>query len=979
MKYPEIDNRSKDEIIQNIKSKAIGFAPEWKFDEENPDVGTALSMIYADMFSLNVEKLNKISLKNMIGFFNELDAELLPSYPSNGYIKFGISSNIEQGARVYKGTTLLSQTEDKEEPQTVFQTMNDVLVTYAQPEHIFCVNGEHDYIQKIANLKEDNITENNVYLFNLDKQNLQEHILYISHTDGFDIKNRTWIYFDFSPYFENKLSTEVLEKFCEEKYAIWEYQTEDGFEKFEYVKCEDGKILLIKGENTKQFGISKIFENESRFIRCRIYDINEFENLIMQKISIKTRGVAILPDVISDGGIDKNIYECFAFGEKFTVFSDVYFASQEVLTKKGANVELSFNLSFAKVPLDIEIDEPNVNWKLIMKKSEFKPDVEYDVTIDEVIWEYYNGKGWARLFKNNEYNDVFTTKHGTMGQYRTINFMCPEDIDTILVNSTDAPCIRAQIIKVNNAFKIKGNYISPVIENTLFKYEYIKNEIIPQKLDILNNLEHKQIDRQQILDESVSISLFNRPQIKETCVYLSFDEKLTDGPIRILFSLFDVVKEKLPRLTFEYFGKNGFAQMNVFDDTLNFAKSGILTFVAPKDFTKTTIFGKEGYYIRIVDVTNHYGNKEKVSQMPLLTGVHINVTEITNTQKREVELFDIEPFDKNHVCHLLYNKVQKVVVEVLENDEWIIWEEVSDFASSEPTSRHYRVDRIYGNIIFSDDKNGMIPKASDFESIRVHYTTGGGTLGNVPANAIGQMNISVDFVSEISNPYDTTGGTDVETIRESIIRNAHAIRHGYRAVTARDYENLAKSANRNINRVKCFTGRTHSGARQGGDITLVILLKDLSGGNRAFEVVHNDVLDFLSDKIPENILRLGKFHIVQPKFLELSVKVEVVVANFGDIFEASEKAEQALEKFINPITGNFNERGWNIGQIPNRTQIINCLKDVESIKFIKNIFVSAYTEGKFGKTEVDFDNLADKNFILPVSGKHEIIITVEER
>lgn len=98
-----------------------------------------------------------------------------------------------------------------------------------------------------------------------------------------------------------------------------------------------------------------------------------------------------------------------------------------------------------------------VEWDWVMRRSDFKPDLEYDITIDAVIWEYFNGSGWARLFSDNTGGDVFSVKNGTMGQYRTLSFLCPTDMSPILVNARESCYVRARILKVNNLYKTLGN------------------------------------------------------------------------------------------------------------------------------------------------------------------------------------------------------------------------------------------------------------------------------------------------------------------------------------------------------------------------------------------------------------------------------------------------------------------------------------------------------------------------------------------
>ena len=51
-----IDSRTEQDILQEIKQLAESYVPEWKFDTENPDIGSVISMIYARQMMDNVDK-----------------------------------------------------------------------------------------------------------------------------------------------------------------------------------------------------------------------------------------------------------------------------------------------------------------------------------------------------------------------------------------------------------------------------------------------------------------------------------------------------------------------------------------------------------------------------------------------------------------------------------------------------------------------------------------------------------------------------------------------------------------------------------------------------------------------------------------------------------------------------------------------------------------------------------------------------------
>jgi hypothetical protein len=443
------------------------------------------------------------------------------------------------------------------------------------------------------------------------------------------------------------------------------------------------------------------------------------------------------------------------------------------------------------------------------------------------------------------------------------------------------------------------------------------------------------------------------------------------------------------------------------DETKQLRKTGIVTFMGNRDFRLLRLWDKPCYWIRILDVDEAYNDRRKPLQLSRAKGIYCNATRIYQQESRVEERFYIEYQAEDILCSLLHTPVQDIEVwvdelELGEQEQWKLWEkagklqlprdaqgepqeawvrwtEVDDLALSGPDDRHFLVDRNLGEVRFGNGKYGRMPTARDSESVRIAYRSGGGESGNLPEGAVSRINISVGFVNSVQNLEVTSGGCDQETIQQALVRMAASLRHGGRAVTSADYEALALEASRNIWKAKCFPNVNENGAKEPGSVTLVILQKDFQKGRSFFGTVQEQVYQYVSSRISGNIADLKRFTVAPPQFLELSVKVELSVGSFNQVFQVKEAVEKRLAEFINPMSGNFDGRGWEIGFIPNRTQIANCLKDIEGIAQLKNVWISAFREGIHGWTEADLEQSGEMIFGLPLSGRHEIQITVEER
>ena len=1015
MKLPKIDDRTKEDIMQYMKQHLSSYVPEWRFDEQNPDAGTALAMIYAEMMSETIYRFNQVLEKNKRAFFSTIGAKLLPAMPANGYVTFSLVNDEVEEVLVKQGEQVSADTKDGE--SVVFETTQDVYVTTARPECLYLCNKERDQISCMFE-QEEPLEEDAVFpacaLFDLHTPNLQQHTWYFSHPSILNIKNEAWVYCSFLSAEKKQVEETVLQAFLNEENVTFEYYSEEGFVPFEKRRLQLGQIALKKGAKQPQFVCSERDGIESYWIRCMVKDIKPFQNFTMRALALRSEGEQIPPDVIHAKGVDQKIREFFPFGERASLYDEVYFMSEEVLGKKGASITLEFDLDFLKVPLEVQDADNEMNWKTIMKRSDIKVNLEYDISIAEVIWEYYNGEGFTRLFVNEQYADVFSVpgqdkRQGALeqlpkNQHISIHFQSPTDLEPVLVNSMNACCIRARVLKMNNLYKMKGNYITPLVSNPTLQYQYIHNDLVPEVFMAENNMELVTFREYTMCrNEQEFYPLIGR-QEDVTTLYMGFSKPLFNGPIKMLCRLEENFLEARPLLQFEYRTKKGWKNLLVIDETENFRKTGIITILGNTDFAKATLFGKEKYWIRVKDINNRYYNMDTKQTLQKLLGIYMNTTQVYAVETKAPEWFDILPQEENKECQLGATQIHEIHVWVnekktLHKDEleqlqkeyavrfdyaatgeaqaiWVEWKETDRFESEATQKRYYQVDRIEGIVRFPNGRNGKIPPSGSEPTIYIEYSCGGGELGNLPTGAVQKLNRTIGFISEVQNPETTTGGCDQEKVEEALQRNAAAMRHGYRAVTASDYEALAYEATRNICKTKCFANRNAQGEKASGHITLVVLQRHYENTVKQFDMVRSQILNYMRERMSTYLFEQNRFHVIEPEFVVLAVSVTIEVTDYNHIFDIRNAVMTRLQEFLNPMTGNYHKNGWNIGVLPNVTQIKNALKDIKGIYYIENIRLTGYKQCVQGLVEVDLEKVENRAYVLPLSGTHEIIMKV---
>lgn len=977
MKEWKQDSGSSEDIIRHIREIGLNYTPEWNFNPENPDIGAALAFVYAEMQEETMKQLNRAGYKNQLAFFNALGAGLERALPARGYAAFRIAADAPEGAEIDAGTGMAADIPDAEESTAQYETTEDIYVTPARPQCLYFADGQRDGIYRIS----DNVQEQKeaLVLFREKGENLQTHELYMAHEEVLDIFGEAYLEINFYTRNGQPLEKEQLNRLTDPGNAVFSYWSENGWQNFSDISFLQDSILLHKLREQAPFAKRQFDDMENYMVRCRILDIGQIKETSIEKIGMCSRSLRLAPQSIYGASVECNPREYFPFGQRMMPFEEVYFGSMEALSKKGADISLSFYLDFAVVPLETNPDEKPVEWKWVMKKSDFRPDPDYDISIEEVIWEYFNGNGWSRLFPGQEYSDVFSIHHGLLSQQKTISFTCPEDMMPILVNSCETCYIRARILKMNNLYKLKGQYIVPVLGNTTFSYSYREKNISPQWVGLVNNLETRVLSGREM--EKQAIPLFQKAEVKEKTLYLGFDRAPKGSPVRMLFLMEDALPEQSGSLCWEYYSTKGWREMNLADETRSLTHSGLVTFIGQEDFCKVSRFGRCMYWIRLRDENGFYEKNAGNLHYPVLKAVWMNAVEIRHMERKETELFTLDETQENCSFQLMHGNIDEISVSICEdsgeNADYVLWKETKDLETEEPDSWVYRVDRETGTVFFGNGSHGRIPPLGREDGIKISYKCGGGSRANAGPGQVNKLNQTIGFVTGVHNPESLWGGMDAETPAEALHRYGAKLRHWNRAVTVRDYEELAREASRVLNKVRCFGGRNRDGEKEAGAVTLVVLPGGDYMDKSLTTSVQETVYQYLQQRMDPSIVKRKQFYVTGPKLVEVKVMVEVVVESFQEVFQVRRKIQERIQTFLDPMKGHFDGKGWNIGQFPGAMQIQNAMKEIPEILQIRKVYLVTFVSGPKGRQEVDPETIRMHPYILPVSGTHEVLVTVQ--
>lgn len=972
MKDWKLDSGTNEDIIRHMKEIAANYTPEWNFNPDEPDIGSALAFVYADMLEGTIEQFKRIGYKNQLAFFNELGAELGRAVPANGYVVFEMSEDAPEGTEVDAGMGMTADLPDEEGNRIQFETEADIYVTPARPSCLYLTDGRKDAIYQLTQDLQ-NQTEPLV-LFREKGENLQSHELYLAHDEVFEIFGEACLELSFLVRKGQFLERRFLENLTDSNNAQFSYWNGQDWEEFAEVSLLKEKLLLRKRSNQPPFAKMELEKKETYVVRCRILDIRKAEGISVEEIRIQSRAERVRPQTIYGASVECSQQEYFPFGQQLMPFEEVYFGSKEVLGKRGAEITLSFHLDFVPIPLETNPEENPIEWKWIMKRSDFRPNPDFDISIEEVIWEYFNGNGWSRLFLGREYSDAFGISQGTLSRQKTITFTCPADIEPILVNSHETCYIRARILKINNMFKTKGQYIVPVLGNTTFSYSYEEPYRQPEIICLKNNLEQKLFSGQN--------QMFIGTEEEEKALYIGFETPPKGAPVRMLLIMENMSSGKRGSISWEYYSSKGWKEMNLADETYSLSRTGLVTFVGAEDFCKTFRFDRERYWIRLRDEGEFYGKNGKEEQYPVLKALKMNAVKIRHMEREETEFFTLEYSKEDYSFSLMHGNIDRISVEIKEGDGeetyWESWQEVADLKTAPAGNRVFQIDRTTGIVTFGNGNYGKIPPFGREEGIRIHYKCAGGRQANVGPGLVSKMNQTVGFVTGVENPQGLYGGLDAETPKEALRRSGARLRHWDRAVTARDYEELAMEAARVLKKVRCFGGRNELGERETGAVTLVVLPEQNQMTQSQICSVQETIYQYLSSRMDPGIIERKQFYVIGPKLVEVKVIAEVVVGSFQDVFRVRRNVQRKIETFLDPMKGHFDGNGWEIGQFPNAMQIQNAIKEVPEVVQIRKVYLVTFINGLKGRQEVNPDVICRHPYILPMSGMHEVLVNVQE-
>jgi len=285
------------------------------------------------------------------------------------------------------------------------------------------------------------------------------------------------------------------------------------------------------------------------------------------------------------------------------------------------------------------------------------------------------------------------------------------------------------------------------------------------------------------------------------------------------------------------------------------------------------------------------------------------------------------------------------VVRVADEDGWQEWTQVADFASSEAGDRHFVLDAVAGEVAFGPavrQEDGTLrsygavpPKGA---RIRLDaYLTGGGRVGNVAPRAVSVLKSSIPYVSRVENRRAMTGGVDGEDIDNAKVRGPITLRTRGRAVTAEDYEHLAREAAPEVARVRAVAAG--DGADPGSVRVLVVPAIPSEGGRLAFEQLlpSEETLARIAARLDECRVVGARVLVEPPSYRGITIVARLRARARANPTRLQAEALEALYRYFHPIIGGPEGNGWPFGRPIQVGEVYSVLQGLRGTEIVEDV------------------------------------------
>ncbi|MCK4796033.1 MAG: putative baseplate assembly protein [Spirochaetes bacterium] len=984
---PNLDDRTYQEIVDEAIRLIPHYCPEWT--NHNPtDPGITLIELFGWMVEMVIYRLNKVPEKNYLSLLDLVGLSLVPPQPSKALLTFSPVEGYDGNVQI-KRNTLVSIAKSESMDAIIFETDKNLVVS--DIKLTACSSSEAGRITDNIGYLNNEEKKDGFPLFS--GKNEVNRYLYISDPSiGFLSDNNAWN-ITFNCANEIKTVNDEIVNFLE-----WEYWNGKKWTHIDYarslsnIKKQDNEIYFIGPIDIEETEVENI---KGYFLRASLINIPErkkcFEiNDVVMKLLF--HGEGLIPDRCICN-TENMVFNNIDINKDFQPFLNVpkhndafYMASDDVFSKEDSEIIISIYISDAK-----HIDKSEQNTNLIIKYEYWngKNWLDLGTTTTKGVYEpkdKYNFIDTTNAFtktgniKFKRPDDMKMSEIYGQKQYWIRARICAGDFGT------------GGQFEINEHGKWEWNHDkplhSPLLSQIRLRYIAIKKPI----KYLLSYYDFSFFDFSETIAKNVLQKLENDSKIKffnifeinkEKCpiTYFGFNNKFPAGENGMFFKInenrrvkpgrlynpktsnleINITKSKRPiSLKWEYWNGKDWKNLSINDYMDNFHESGFIEFKCPDDFVSKKEFNKNLFWLRLIFELGSFEINPKI------LNIHLNSVYAYNHQTYTNENLGSSNGTPSQQFNLLHGPVlpnieiavrenerppaneRDLIIEeegedaiIVEKDKngkdevWIKYHQVENFYASKPNSRHYCIDYMQNSIIFGNGSKGAIPPRIKGNLKILKYKTGGGVRGNIGANTINNLREKIPYIASVTNHYSAEGGSDLEDIDRLKERATYIFKNLNRAVTAEDYEWLAKEASTSVARSKCL-----SKCGKNGEVILIIVPRPDTDNFNMKEKLYpsSELLRRVKEFLDVRKLVGTKLKVEAPAYKNVSITIKLAFKeNVSEIQILMEQVDLLIRRYLHPITGGPNGDGWIFGMPLTKNKITNLLEKIDGVNYTENI------------------------------------------
>jgi predicted phage baseplate assembly protein len=186
----------------------------------------------------------------------------------------------------------------------------------------------------------------------------------------------------------------------------------------------------------------------------------------------------------------------------------------------------------------------------------------------------------------------------------------------------------------------------------------------------------------------------------------------------------------------------------------------------------------------------------------------------------------------------------------------------------------------------------------------------------------------------VTNPHAAEGGADGESGGEILARGPEALRHRRRALSAADYESLARQASPAVAAARALPVAGAHGRPAPGWVRLIIVPQSQDPQPAVSWELRRRVHAFISARAPASVAGIV---VVGAEYQPIGVDALVAPRRADEAGVVGDRVRAALLRFLHPLTGGPEGRGWPFGRGVHVSDVAVLLEGIDGVDYVARL------------------------------------------